>query len=304
MKVLDEIIDLAAGDNSSASTLLRKCLVLAHTLRNDRLKVWVENELNGYKTANDDEVPEYRKTSASAKGLFIGPFGRQINHQPIPPAILQEQHRHFAESMVLFQPIASYEGVGRNSNLIFDWPANLIVIYQASFFEGRYVLNRAWQEVPGSVFVGLIDTIRTRVLRFALELRDDLGLVSGDPKDLPKESIDQQIITYIIGGSNVIASKDFTQINAIEIPKDDWAALADALDKRLGVGASAITDLRSALDHDSTHATTPGIGRRTGQWLKDLGKKSGGMALRFGVEVAKREATNWITQYLGHHAGN
>jgi hypothetical protein len=32
-------------------------------------------------------------------------------------------------------------------------------------------------EVPGSVVVGLIDTIKTRVLRFSLELKDELGEV-------------------------------------------------------------------------------------------------------------------------------
>ena len=74
MKVLDEIIELAASEKASAATLLRKCLVLSHTLKNDRLKAWAENELNGYET-NDEGVPEYRKTAAADKGMFLGPFG-------------------------------------------------------------------------------------------------------------------------------------------------------------------------------------------------------------------------------------
>jgi hypothetical protein len=45
MELLDDIIDLAASDTGSVATLLRKCLVLAHTLRNDRLLTWAENEL-------------------------------------------------------------------------------------------------------------------------------------------------------------------------------------------------------------------------------------------------------------------
>jgi hypothetical protein len=102
MNLLDEIIDLAAGEQRSVATLLRKCLVLAHALRNDRLKVWAENELNGY-APTDDGIPEYRKTAAPAKGIFMGGFGAQINDQPIPPALLQERHRHFAESAVLRQ---------------------------------------------------------------------------------------------------------------------------------------------------------------------------------------------------------
>jgi len=202
MKLLDDIIELGAGDKSSVSTLLRKCLVLAHTLKNDRLKDWAENELNGY-TSDDDSVPDYRKTSAPAKGLFLGPYGAEIRNQPIPPAMLRPEHRRFAESAVLFQPIASYENVDGGHRFMIEWPANLTGLYQAAFFEGSYALNRAWQEVPGSVFAGLMDTVRTRVLRFALELKDELGLVSGDVNELPRETVDRSVVTYILGGVNI-----------------------------------------------------------------------------------------------------
>jgi hypothetical protein len=47
-------------NQASISVLLRKCLVLAHQLKNDRLRSWVENELNGYATS-DAELPEYRR---------------------------------------------------------------------------------------------------------------------------------------------------------------------------------------------------------------------------------------------------
>jgi hypothetical protein len=131
MKLLDEIIDLAASDNGSVATLLRKCLVLAHALNNDRLKAWAEKELNGYD--RDDSVPEYRKTATGAKGHFVGPFGSEIRNQPIPPAVLEEKHRAFAESVVLFQPIASYEDVDGGSVFLIEWPANLTLLYQSSF---------------------------------------------------------------------------------------------------------------------------------------------------------------------------
>jgi hypothetical protein len=209
MKLLDDIISLAAGETGSASTLLRKCLVLAHTLSNDRLKAWAENELNGYPA--DAEIPDYRKTPAAAKGFFIGSFGGYLNDQPIPPALLRENHRHFAESAVLFQPVAAYEEVDGDSKFVIDWPANLIVLYQGALFGKRYVLNRAWQEIPGSVFIGLIDSIKTRVLRFALDLQDDLRSLSGGLADLPKEKIDQSIVTYILGTTVNISGGTFHQ---------------------------------------------------------------------------------------------
>lgn len=123
MRLLDEIISLAASEQGSVATLLRKCLILAHMLKNDRLKLWTEKELNGYDS--EDEVPEYRKTAATAKGLFVGPFGAMIHDQPLPSALIEKEHRRMADSVALFQPIASYEGVGHDSKLKFEWPPNM-----------------------------------------------------------------------------------------------------------------------------------------------------------------------------------
>jgi hypothetical protein len=224
----------------------------------------------------------------------------QSDNQPIPPAALKPEHRHFAETVVLDQPIAAYEGANAESSMLFKWPANLTVLYQRSFYGGRLVLNRAGQEVPGTVLVGLVDTIRTRVLHFALDLRDELGLVSDDPSEVPREKVEQLVVTNIYGGFNVIASRDFTQTYTIEINTGDWAALSEALEKRLGLGYSAISELKTALDQDS-NVPEPGLGKRTTEWLKQLGKKSGELVLNVGIEVAKKEATNWILQFLGNH---
>ena len=50
--------------------LLRKCLVLGHQLKNDRLKVRVESRLNGY--PDQDSLSDCRKVSALAKRLHSG----------------------------------------------------------------------------------------------------------------------------------------------------------------------------------------------------------------------------------------
>jgi hypothetical protein len=91
MKILDEIIDLAVDNSGPLSVLLRKCLLLAHTLKNQRLRTWAEKELDGYDEM--DDLPEYRRVRAIAKGYFLGPFHAQINNQPLPPSVLKPEHR-------------------------------------------------------------------------------------------------------------------------------------------------------------------------------------------------------------------
>jgi hypothetical protein len=297
--LVDEIITVASSEAASVSTLLRKCLVLAHTLRNDRLKTWAESELNGYQGEDESSFPDYRKTPAYAKGIFIGAGGAYFKDQPIPAEALRKQHRHWAETVLLGQPIAAYERAESHSSMIFPWPAGLTALYARTFFQGRYSLNRAWQEVPGSVIVGLIDTIKTRVLGFALELKDELGEVQDDPAELDRDTVDKTVINYIFGGTNVIASRDFVQVDNVEITQGDWSALSEALTHKLGVTPNAVTELKASLDDDAKEAPTPGLGTRTTNWLKAFGKKAGDAALNVGIEVAKQEATKWIHGYLG-----
>jgi AbiTii len=84
------------------------------------------------------------------------------------------------------QPIAAYDmEVGEKGSPIHEWPPDLTAMYQSKFIKG-YALNRAWQEIPPSAFVALRDTIRNRILKFALEIRDELGTVNDDIHAFPK----------------------------------------------------------------------------------------------------------------------
>jgi hypothetical protein len=293
---IEEIIDLASSENSSVATLLRKCLVLANMLDNNHLQTWANKELVGY--AEDDiDLPEYRKVRAQAKGFFIAPRGGHINNQPIPSLMLEKHHRYLAETASLVQPIASYEGVKRDGCI--EWPPNVTAFYERKFFQGTYALNRAWQEIPGSVFVGLIDTIKTRVLRFALELKRDLGSVNDDLSRLPDATIDRNVTVNIFGGNNVIATQDVTQVNRTTIKQGDWSGLADAL-KTLGVPSSEISALRTAVTEDETTSVAAPVSEgRTAKWLKDASKNAGRWALKTGGELAKTEITKWLSQYFG-----
>ena len=68
--LLDEIIDLAVDNKQPITTLLRKCIVLAHQLKNEKLRKWANEELDGY-----DDIKNLRsiESSGPATGLFVGP---------------------------------------------------------------------------------------------------------------------------------------------------------------------------------------------------------------------------------------
>ncbi len=66
--LLDDIIELATNTDQSITVLLRKCVVLAHQIKNDRLKTWANKGLSGH--GDEDELPDYRVVSATATGQF------------------------------------------------------------------------------------------------------------------------------------------------------------------------------------------------------------------------------------------
>ena len=48
MRLLDEIIDAAVDEKVPIGTLLRKCLVLEQQVKNEKFRVWLDRELDGY----------------------------------------------------------------------------------------------------------------------------------------------------------------------------------------------------------------------------------------------------------------
>src|SRR5216684_2213478 len=174
--LLDEIIELATDNKQSLTVLLRKCLVLAHQLKNDRLKAWANQELNGYESA--DGLPEYRVIGAPAIGDFSGRFQSALQNWPIPPALLEEKHRDFAQKVYLVQAISVYEDVALRSDdgtIQYDWPPNLVLYYQNRIkFNQPMVLNYARQTVSKHSVIELVDTIRNRTLNMALEFQAEL----------------------------------------------------------------------------------------------------------------------------------
>jgi hypothetical protein len=296
--LIDEIIQLAVDDKSQVSTLLRSCLVLAYKLDNAKLKTWLDRELNGY--AQTDEIPDYRKVQALAKGFFVGMAGAQINNQPLPPSILKEEHRHFAETVILTLPIAAYDlaqhAASEKTYPVIEWPPDLTAFYQHKFIDG-HVLLRARQEIAPSSFIALIDTVRNRTLRFALQIQKELGLVRDNFSALPNEKVDQYVMN-IYGGNVIIAdhAHDIKQVGNISIAKNDFPALETAL-KGVGIAEPDITELKAALDHDAVaqHDASPSLGQRTGDWLRSAASKIASSGTKMGGEVVK----DWILQYLG-----
>jgi hypothetical protein len=231
------------------------------------------------------------------KGDFYGLTVRMQSH-PFSLLVLSPEHRKMMERVHLHQPAASYEArPNQDSDAHLPWNQALVVKYSRLIFEGgEPALMRAWQDIPGSVLVALLEQVRTRVLRFALDLRDSLPEDASSASVVPAADIDRSVVQIFYGGNNLIATNTAhaSQVVQQSVNQNDLGSLIHAL-KELGITDEGVDELRKSIEHKT--ADTKAENART--WAADIGKYIGKEGVRMGVEVAKRTALHWLSQYLG-----
>lgn len=295
MKLLDSIIESVTETKEPISDILRRCLVLAHKLKNETFKEWVQQELNGYSA--DAELPDYRIGHGTALGIFMGAGGASIENQPLASAVLKEEHRHFATSISLHEAIAAYEGAERNIIYRVPWPADLVAMYQRKYIQ-HYALASAWMPIPGTMMLGMIDTIRTRVLMLCLEIQTELpDDVERPTEAIPAEKIERMVQINIYGGNNNVG--DHGTINANTVIAGDLVSLKAAL-SGLGLGPGDADELKEAVEADAKEpGQKTGLGRRTLEWISKGALAVGKGGLAIGGEVAKATLTAIAMKYAG-----
>lgn len=294
--LLDDIISHAVDGKQPLPDILRKCLLLGHELKNERLKEWANQELNGYKSGKD--VPEYRIMPAQAHGNFIGPFYAQLNSHIIPPVALEKEHRQLAERVYLLQSISAYADVvngatSRDRNLILSWPANMVAYYQEKLRQNGYVCHAAWQELPVNALVELIDTVRNLTLNMALGIKDELGTSYAHLNRIKPEEIERvkSVVINNLGGN--VALGDVDASGSTVIIAGDRKTLDAALTKA-GMNQTDLTELSEAI-----HADGNEVGSKVTKWIGDKAEK----LLIGGVKMATSIAQQVLTDMLMQHCG-
>jgi hypothetical protein len=293
MKLLDDIIEMASDNKEPIGNLLRKCLVLERQLKNEKFRVWLDKELDGYDRDHEAEFPDYRVFNCVNRGNFYG-LTVQMTGQPISLGALAPEHRKMVEKVHLHQPAAVYEGVG-DSQL--PWNQALVVRYSRKIYGGgEPAMHSAWQEIPGSVLTGLLEQVRTRVLRFALDLKDNLPAEASTASAVPAADVDRAVVNIFYGGNNFIATNtaQASQVVHQSVTQNDLLSLVQAM-QNLGVSKEGLEDLQNAIEHGKPETKA----EKAKQWATDIGKYLGKEGAKVGLELAKHTAIRWLSQYLG-----
>jgi AbiTii-like protein len=198
--LLRRLQDQAVDESIPVSRLLRQAKVLAARLDYAPLKLWVDQELTGYKT--DDDLPPYRiLRGVQSHGHFVGPFGQELKNALIPRDVFPgEEAQSLIGKVNLFEGVAVYESLVRDaqaggvSELGHPWPDGTLVMMANRIYENMTCLE-AHHVIPVSQIAGLLDQVRNATLTFSLEVERI------NPKAAESPS-----------GSHLIADKDLAAI--------------------------------------------------------------------------------------------
>jgi hypothetical protein len=208
MSLLRQIQDAAIDSTVDLPTLLRKCKVLAARLGSEEFKRWIEFELSGY--PDDETLPSYRVVHVNSKGHFSGPFGSGLRNADIPLSCVPEKLRKRLSTTYLRQPIAALAALvseDQSGTLQEPWNPDIVVHVGQKIYEDMNCMQ-AWKVIPSSAIVAALDTVRTRVLNFALEIEaqnPSAGEAAPNSNPVPTDTVKQIFNMYITGNVQNLA---------------------------------------------------------------------------------------------------
>ena len=261
MSLLRDIQDSAVDSQVPLTSLLRKCKILAVRLGSDEFKKWIDAELNGY--SSKDAVPQYRVLRVNSKGHFSGPFQSSMRNADIPLSCIPEKFRENLRTSYLMESIAALESLVENTNgglAQEPWNPDLVAYVGQNIYEGMNCVQ-AWKVIPINSVVSAIDSVRTRILNFVLEIETenpDAGEASVNSNPVPKDKVMQIFNTYITGnvGNVATGSTNVKQKTWVNEPSTQvFSEILDVL-RKSNVDSDAIAKL-SAMVEEMRDAKEP-----------------------------------------------
>lgn len=259
MSRLAALIDQAADSTRPLSDVLRQVKIVASRIGDRELAKWASDELNGY--GPDDELPPYRaERGFPVQGDWSGPAGSRITNAEISPVGITDDFIGWF-STSLRQPVADLELLSSGTHdPVLRWDPWAVVEYnrRASSGEGgarmrMMSLVDARLMIPRNTLRGILDSIRTRVLDFALAL-EGVAPDAGEPNgptvaDSRVERVTQNFHITVNGDGNNIATGDNAR-QRVKVRKGDAEALLQAA-RALGLSADDAIQFRDAVIADN-----------------------------------------------------
>lgn len=298
VSLLEEIQSSAIDADSDLGTVLRQCKLLAARLGSQELEDWLLWESNGY--PDDVDVPEYRVWPLAVRGRFASV--RWIRTAPVPAACLPD---NVAEVYGRYQcklSIAAVESALRkNTSGIIQVPTGDLALMLNDVYRHENCIE-SWAEFSTANLVELLNTVRNRILDFALALWKQHPQAgeqnAGEAITVPQATVTQIFNTTVYGGAaNVVGSAADSSVT-FNVNQGDFASLRQALMAN-DVADEDVQELEQALQAEPAPAEGGGYGPRVSAWVATMMQKAADGSWQIGVGAAGTLVAQLIAKFYG-----
>jgi hypothetical protein len=300
--ILEDIQDAAVDASSNLATLLRKCKVLAARLGSQPLEDWLLWESNGY--PDDVPVPDYRIWSLELQGTFLNLFANNTRNAPIPITFLRLIFEKTKERYECRQSIAAVEALLR------DTKTGKVEVSTGTLSErigwSLYTNEKcvkAWAEYSTQHLVELLNSVRNRILDFALALWKEAPSAGEAQKDNTSPSPEVNRVTQIFnttvygGAANLVGTASESSISFDIFTKDFSSLETFFIANR--VSPADIAELKTALESDPAPTALENFGPKVSAWMGQMIKKAAAGGWGIGIGAAGNLLSQAIAKYYG-----
>ncbi|UVM06390.1 hypothetical protein [Pseudomonas laurylsulfatiphila] len=301
MSLIQDIQAAAISQTTDVPTLLRMCKLLAARISHPQLNEWADRELNGY--PDIESLPHYRVTRVDSYGTFHGGF-RQADRLQIPVTVLPEKLREQFQHAYMISSISSYAAllIGNTTGRVQEpWPLGLAV-HHASTVTTDMQCVAAWKEIPIGAVVRLLDSVKTKILDYVIDLDREAPNAGDTPigsqAPLSTEKMTQIFNNTINGNVGNISNsgENFTQNASIQF--GNWDSLTKQLTS-LGLNPADFPLMQGDLDEARVGMDESEKQARASTWISYLTNKAIEGASGVGVETVAAAISMAITAYMG-----
>jgi hypothetical protein len=316
--LLQDVIDDLVKPEITLVAPLMKLLVLARFIKNERLRTYVEREIEGYMTLPDDlEIPEYRKTPGTiyldCLSITGATMTMAVPHTLLEEPNLQEHFRYmvFRQGIGTIEQLAKDRGDGEKAEQSVHTPfqLQLLSLFEKGFkkLNPHTPFNIIGGRIEGSAYmlIEIPNTVRSRLMNFTLELVEEFGIQIDISSFNQCREQNNQIIYNIMskteitntGDGNVVNTGDYATQNAsISINKGDWNSLQKALQHQ-GVDDADIDELKTIVEIEKPENAK--LGNKTVNWIL----KVAGKALQGIGKIATGVSSNLLATLIKNYHG-
>ena len=295
LKIILESAITSLSNNCSIETIMLQAQTIAHILKDETFKSWVNCEQNGYNV--NDKLPSYRIISCQVKVDVQQPYVGVVKDYSYPPGMLDKYDDRLFH-MYLYNSIAEIERHSVSEGMLTHEVIASMYSKMNDHINGK-ILN-ARQIVSPANLTSILTIVKSKLLSFFLQLNDELDinidLTKLENKKTVSKIINQTFYAGVVStgngnidvnNSNIIGGKN----NNITISDDLRSDIISLLEEIKSVNLADASDKQ---DVDESIAiiqgemgnkdSNPGIIRRALKVLKSIPSVVAVHAIEIGMD--------------------